>query len=177
MGQSRRQMSTAVLAPERRISPPEVNPSGKQPSKSRIPAQQLACVAILVLADLAVIAASLQIAILLRSHLLPHIVGGPSFQNAPFPFRHYIDLGWLWSLMIVFLAVEGLYTQRRTLWNEIGQLIKAIGLGLVAVLGLLALSQLAPTVSRATILLTGLNLVVFLPVGRYWTKRCMGEAG
>src|SRR5690242_14599033 len=118
-------MSTAAVASERRLSPPEPGFQGRRPSESRIPAQQFACGAILVLSDLAAIAASLQLAILVRSHLLPHVIGGPSFQSTPFPFRHYVDLGWLWSLMIVFLAVEGLYTQRRTLWNEIGQLIKA----------------------------------------------------
>jgi undecaprenyl-phosphate galactose phosphotransferase len=76
---------------------------------------------------------------------------------------------------VLFLAVEGLYTQRRSLWTEIGYLTKAIGLSLAAILAAVALTQ--QVVSRPTVLLTGANLVILLPVVRFWTKRLLGMAG
>jgi undecaprenyl-phosphate galactose phosphotransferase len=77
----------------------------------------------------------------------------------------------------LFFSAEGLYTRRRSQWNEIGYLIKAVGLSLVAMLAALALTQLSLRVSRTTILLTGLNLFLVLPIMRYWTKRVLGAMG
>jgi hypothetical protein len=129
--------------------------------------RQLACVLILVLTDLSTIAVSLNLAIFLRNRLVPHV--SSNFQPGAFPFQYYLAFGWLWLLPLLFLAVEGLYTQRRSLWTEIGYLAKAIGLSLAAILAAVALTQ--QVVSRLTVLLTGANLVVLLPVVRFWTKR------
>jgi undecaprenyl-phosphate galactose phosphotransferase len=98
-------------------------------------------------------------------------------QPLTLPFRHYLDLAWLWLVLVVFLCVEGLYTRRRSLWNEIGQLMKATGLGLVAILAAVALTLISPIVSRFTLLLTGMNLLILLPIVRLWTKRTLGVLG
>jgi undecaprenyl-phosphate galactose phosphotransferase len=125
--------------------------------------------------DAASIAASLELAISLRTHLVPHL--DSRLQPWTFPFQHYMNYGWLWIVLMVFLAVEGLYTRRRSLWNEVGHLIKAICLGLVVLLAALALTGFSTMFSRATIVLATLNLLVLLPIVRFWTKRILGAVG
>lgn len=164
------------MAPER----PSVSPNGHNGSlpgpRVRFLSRQMICAFALVLTDLFAIALSLELAILTRKYLLPHV--DSSLQTPPFSFTHYLSLGWwLWLVPLLFFAVEGLYTRRRSLWNEIGYIVKAVALSLVAMLAVLALTQLSLLVSRTTILLTTLNLFVLLPLVRFWTKRILLALG
>ena len=136
---------------------------------------QVVCFLILVLSDLAAIAIALELAIIERTHLISRISDRP--QLSTLPFRHYLDLGWLWLLMIIFIGVEGLYTTRRSSWNEIGHLTKAISMGFVAILASVSLARLGPDISRETLILMALNLLILLPFDRYWTKRILGNLG
>src|SRR5258708_8108905 len=159
-------------APERQRFPSAESRSEQRPS-TRHWCRQLACVLFLVLTALSTIAVSLNLAIFLLNRLVPYV--SSNFQAGAFPFQYYLAFGWLWLLPLLFLAVEGLYTQRRSLWTEIGYLTKAIGLSVAAILAAVALTQ--QVVSRLTVLLTAANLVVLLPVVRFWTKRFLGTAG
>src|SRR5262249_50026348 len=98
-----------------------------------------------------------------------------NFHFGAFSFQYYLALGWLLLLPVLFLAIEGLYTQRRSLWSEIGYLTKAVCLSLAAMFAGVALTQ--QVVSRSTILMAGLNLFILLPIARFWTKRFLGLAG
>lgn len=168
-------MSTARITPERPPLPLNGNKlSGHRPRTS-ILSRQVVCVLVLVLTDLFAIAVSLELAILTRRYFVPHI--DAYLQPATFPFVHYLSFGWLWLVPLIFFSVEGLYTRRRSQWNEVGYLIKAVALSLIAMLAALALTQLSPFVSRTTILFTAMNLFVLLPVVRYWTKRTLGALG
>jgi Undecaprenyl-phosphate galactose phosphotransferase WbaP len=168
-------MSITATAPARHA--PQTGPNqSRQPSASPLLGyRQVLCVLILVLMDVTAIAVCLKLAIFLRESLVLHLDRGMPLVSVS--FRHYLDLGWLWLLLVVFLGVEGLYTRRRALWNEIGQLVKAIGLGLVAVLATVALAQLSFEVSRPTILLMGVSLLIVLPIVRFWTKKSLGRMG
>jgi undecaprenyl-phosphate galactose phosphotransferase len=157
------------------VSGPAKNISGHAPSRNRNPFQQPICVLSLVVADVAAIAVSLRIAIFLRAGLVP--VVNRHISHTTLPFHHYLDLAWLWLPLVVFLGIEGLYTQRRTLWNEIAHLTKAIALGLIAVFAALALVQRGVVVSRSTVVLTALILLIAMPTSRYWTKRVLGVLG
>ncbi len=168
-------MSTVVLAPELPRAPVNGNKLSSQMPRSRLLSNQFACAFVLVLTDLCAIAISLELAILMRRHLLPHF--GTALQASTFPFVHYLFLGWLWIVPLLVFALEGLYTRRRSLWNEIGHLFKGVVLSLIALLSTVALTQLSPLVSRTTLLLTAMNLFVFMPIARYWTKRALGAMG
>lgn len=145
----------------------------REPWSARLRVRKTVCVVILVLTDLFTIAVSLQLAIFLRVYLMPHV--DSNLEPLVFPFRYYLAFGWLWLLPLLFLAVEGLYTQRRSLWAEVGHLLKSIGLSVAAILAAVTLTQ--QVVSRATVLLMGANLVILLPVVRFWTKRMLGSLG
>jgi Undecaprenyl-phosphate galactose phosphotransferase WbaP len=168
-------MSTVRIAPER--PPLSLNGnklSGHRPRVGFLP-RQVVCVFALVLTDLSAIAISLELAILTRKYFVPHV--NSYLEHSTFPFVHYLSIGWLWLVPLIFFGVEGLYTRRRSQWTEVGYIIKAVALSLIAILAALALTQLSPLVSRITILLTAINLFVLLPIVRYWTKRALGALG
>lgn len=168
-------MSTVLMAPELPHAPVNGNGLPGQKLRSRLLSTQLICVAVLVLTDLCAIAISLELAIFMRKYLLPHLDSNLSLST--FPFAHYLFLGWLWVVPLLVFGVEGLYTRRRSLWNEVGHIFKAVALSLIAMLSTVALTQLSPLVSRTTILMTAVNLLVLLPFVRYWTKRILGALG
>jgi len=137
--------------------------------------RQIVCALCLVLADALSILISLRSAIFLRAYWIPLLDAHVSPLRLP--LRHYLDFGWLWLLLVLFLGVEGLYTQRRTLWNEIGHISKAIASGFMVMFAAIALVQRGPVLSRLTIMLTGVILLVALPTTRYWSKRILGALG
>jgi Undecaprenyl-phosphate galactose phosphotransferase WbaP len=171
-------MSTATLAPEQLT--PERTPQPEKPLREhKRPAGHLhfqsICVLTLLVTDLLTIALSLRCAIFLRAEWLPRV--DANVHSLVFSFRHYLEFSWIWLLLVVLLAVEGLYTQRRTLWNEIAHLTKATTLGLIVIFAAIALVQQSAQLSRATVLITALLLLVTLPTSRYWTKRGLGAVG
>jgi len=166
-------MSTAAMTPERLPSGLNENTQGgPRPSTYY---RQVCCVCCLILADVLAILVSLILAIFLRAHLVPLV--DTNVSPLSLPLRHYLDFGWLWLLLVVFLGVEGLYTQRRTLWNEIGHLTKAIVSGLIVIFAAIALVQRGSVLSRLTIMLTAVILLMVLPTVRYWAKRILGAVG
>ena len=166
-------MSTAAMAPEPLPSELKENPQGGR--RQFTYHRQVLCAFCLVLADALTILLSLRLAIFLRASWIPLVDTHVSPLN--FPLKHYLSFGWLWLLLVLFLAVQGLYTQRRTLWNETGHLIKAIVSGLMVIFAAIALMQRGPDLSRLTILLTGVILLVVLPAARYWAKKILGVMG
>jgi undecaprenyl-phosphate galactose phosphotransferase len=130
---------------------------------------------VLILTDLGAVGVSLEIAILARVHLLPAYYG--STPADAFTFWHYASNRWIWALAILFLAAEGLYTRRRTLWDEVANLVKATGLGLLAIMAVIALGQLSVHFSRFTIVFAAMVGIVVLPLTRYWTKSILGATG
>jgi Undecaprenyl-phosphate galactose phosphotransferase WbaP len=167
-------MSTAAtMAPKNLPTPLNENTQGgPRPSFYY---RQVLCVCCLILADVLAILVSLRLAIFLRVHLAPLV--DTHVSPLTFPLRHYVGFGWLWLLLVVFLGVEGLYTQRRTLWNEISHLTKAIASGCMVIFAAIALVQVGPVFSRLTIALTAVMLLIVLPTLRYWAKRILGAVG
>lgn len=169
-------MSSVITAPEHQPLPSNEGELGQPQPSATLWSRQAACALLLILTDVAAIATALKVAMFLRLHVLPQLNSHLALSSVS--FGHYMVVsGWMWLVLVVFLGVEGLYTQRRTLWNEIGHLAKAIGMGVGAILAAVALAQLSPGVSRATIILTAANLLILLPVGRYWAKWILGRLG
>ena len=163
-----------MAAPERQQAAIQLE-SKPQRRPTSLWSRQVSNAVLLISTDVATIALSVLVAFLLRIHVVPRIE-----SHAPpvfFSLRQYCLFGCIWLVLVVFLGVEGLYTQRRTLWNEIGHVTKAVALGVMAILAALTLTKLGPLISRTTIILTALNLLVLLPMVRYWTKWVLGKLG
>ncbi|HTC66420.1 MAG TPA: undecaprenyl-phosphate galactose phosphotransferase WbaP [Candidatus Acidoferrum sp.] len=168
-------MSTATLSPEQ-VRPEQIEDRAKTRQQRFYNLHRNSiCVFVLMASDVLAIALSLRLATFLRAEWLPRV--DTSVPPLAFTFRHYLGFSWMWLLLIVLLGVEGLYTQRRTLWNEIAHLTKATVLGLIVIFAAIAVVQRGALLSRATVLMTGLLLLMVLPTSRYWTKRGLGAAG
>jgi Undecaprenyl-phosphate galactose phosphotransferase WbaP len=172
---ARRDMSSPQLVHESQSELLLGNKLIDQPGRVRLLSRQVLCVVVLVVTDLSAILLSLKLGILLRANIV-RPVAAPSLAPI-FPLAHYMAFGWLGLVPILFLALEGLYTRRRSFWNEVGHLTKAVGMSVVALLAALALAGLAPPISRLTILLTTIITAFLLPVVRYWTKRVLRALG
>jgi Undecaprenyl-phosphate galactose phosphotransferase WbaP len=168
-------MSSPRLVPEPQ---PELFLGNKlidQPGRVRLLSRQVLCAAVLVVTDLSAILISLKLGILIRANVVRTL----GVQSLPPTFSpaHFMAYGWLMLVPVLFLALEGLYTRRRSFWNEVGHLTKAVGMSLVALLAALALAGLATSIPRVTILLTAAITLFLLPVVRYWTKRVLRALG
>lgn len=137
--------------------------------------RQVICALLLILTDVITIASSVLLAFWIRIYIVPLV--DPHSLRAVFSLKEYFFFGSIWLVLVVFLGVEGLYTHRRSLWNEIGHLTKAVALGVIAILAALTLTKLGPLVSRATMILTALNLLLLLPFVRYWAKWSLVKLG
>jgi Undecaprenyl-phosphate galactose phosphotransferase WbaP len=166
-------MSTAAVAPERQR--PNLDESSRGKPHSFSYHRQIFCAACLMLADALAILISLKSAIFLRAYWIPLV--DTRVSPLKLPLKHYLDYGWLWLLLVLFLGIEGLYTQRRTFWNENAHLTKAIASGLMVMFAAIALMQRGTVLSRLTILLTGVILLLVLPATRYSAKRVLGAIG
>jgi hypothetical protein len=132
-------MSSARTVPEQLKPPPKEGAVRSARSRSRNPFRRSICVFSLIFSDVLSIAIALRVGIFLRAQLVPRV--DSHISPVTLSFNNYLDNTWLWLLFLIFLGVEGLYTQRRTLWNEIAHLAKAVTLALTAVFAATALAH------------------------------------
>ena len=168
-------MSTAIMAPERHASPFNEGKLGADAPRARLRFRELACIFILVLTDGLAVGVALEVAIFLHARLTPHL--DSSVPLLTYPYQHSSAIAGLWLLLVIFLGADGLYTKRRSLWDEISHLTKAIGMGLAAVLMAVALIPPGPGAPLATIFLTAMNLLILLPIVRLGAKRILDALG
>ena len=166
-------MQTTAAQPTQAPSPLLRPQPGTTRASAFTLARRISCASALLVSDVIAIALSLQLAMLTRAIVFSHLHGAG--RVLPFSFRHYWSFGlsWLWLLFLVFFAAEGLYTERRTVWKEVEHLTKATTLGTLAVLAAVALGKLSTEVSRATLVLTGLHMLLVMPASRYCAKRAL----
>lgn len=138
-------------------------------------ARKALCALILFGSDLVALSLGLHFIVVTQAALFPRF--GFRTSSITFGLRHYSGLGWALLVIPLFYGVEGLYTQRRTMWKEIGILTKATCLGLVAVLAVAALEGVRGDVSPVTILLLAVSLLILMPLSRYLTKWMLGAFG
>src|SRR5919201_786815 len=116
-----------MMAPDRRHLPVDGEIEEQQPT-GRFWSPQVACAILLVVTDVVAIGLSLTIAVCSRLYVLPTLSSHFSLPVSSL-WNHATAFGWMWLVLLVFFCVEGLYTQRRSMWNEVGHLVKAIALG------------------------------------------------
>ena len=141
--------------------------------KKRLP-KQLLCLISLVVSDLLTFFVALQLGILLRTYGLAWIF---SDLYGTFELEHYFDFWWMPLMWLFFLGVEGLYTQRRIYWDEVGHLWKAATLAMLTIFAVVALGKLSQYVSRPTLAFTWVGLLALSPLARSLAKRLLFRLG
>jgi len=129
--------------------------------------KSLAEKSMLALVDLGAILLSIELAVTLRTRVLPLFYGGFP-DDAPF------GVGYM-SLLIVliwlfFLFYEGLYTGVFPFWDEVRTIWKASMLSAVGVLAIISLGKLSEHISRTAVVLTFLLSMVLIPTFRMLVK-------
>src|SRR5690242_9643803 len=80
-------------------------------------ARKAICALVFFASDLVALSLGLQFVIVTQAAVFPRF--GLRTSPITFGLRHYSGLGWALLVIPLFYAVEGLYTQRRTMWKEI----------------------------------------------------------
>lgn len=137
--------------------------------------QEATSLAVLLVADLAALAAALVGAVGLRVFVLPSLSG--AFSPATYPVAHYLQLWWLPLSYLAAFAYSGLYTRRMPRLEEIRRCLGAATTGTVLAFALVSVAKLQEEVSRPVLVLTWMGLLGILPAVRGIVKRALFALG
>jgi len=126
------------------------------------------------LTDAAALALAFVLAHVIRKEVLPHFF---LFHEASLTLRDYAHLSWMSLIYLVFYIKEGLYVRRRAFWVEVRHLYTAIFFATGFFLAALTQTRNSTHVSRSTIGITMLLLLVFGPLARYMVKSLLFHLG
>ncbi len=120
-------------------------------------------------------AGALLLAALLRRSVLPRIYGGfPAWpDNFHLPAFIYVFI----FVLLIANAFEGLYNRLHTSTDEWRHLWRAVFITCLIFLALVTLGAAASQISRTMVMLTGLLLLVMLPVQRYLCRNFFSRMG
>ena len=139
----------------------------------RIQAGRLAYPIFLAIGDVAAYAAALTLGYEMRVHFWSHWIPPPFLQTLPGLFREV----WIPLVVIGVLGFEGLYTRRVPFWEETQAAVRAIFMAFVTVFAIVSLGKLSGNISRVVLFETGLLLLFFLPLFRYFYKPLLHRLG
>ncbi len=129
-------------------------------------------IAFLLVSDILSIILILQIAITIRVHILPNFHEFP-----PFPDVNFLFFSWIIPIWIFFMAYEGLYTRRLSLWDEVKVIWRVCIFSTVGMFSVLYLGKVGEKVSRTVLVLTGLLSIPLMPLIRLSIKRILINSG
>ena len=125
----------------------------------------------LIFSDLIGYYASLLIGFFLRKFLFPYIIpNSPLFDH---PLLFYLSLWWIPVCFISFMAIEGVYTKKLSLWEELKRTWKAILIASVVILSAITLQKLGYRVSRLVLTSSFCFNFLIIPLMRFVTKRIL----
>lgn len=124
----------------------------------------------IIITDLTVFLLSLFIAVEIRT-LLGDVTGFiPQMQ---LEFKDFLELYWMPMMYIFFLTTHHLYRKRLPLSDEIREIIKVAFISLVVIFAIVSLGKIIHQVSRLTLMIHLVLLILIHPPARYWVKRIL----
>ncbi len=136
-------------------------------------ARRVLIVFLLLLGDLAAFYLALEIAYLLRTHLLGLWLPFPFAQSFPSLASRF----WIPMVVAGVFAYEGLYSRRAPFWEETRQIVRSLFFAYLMIFAIVSLGKMSADISRATILGTGLLSLFLVPMLRYWWKPFLHARG
>ena len=109
-----------------------------------------------------------------RIYILPQLFG---FFPADFPLDFTAHLWWMLILSLGCLVYAGLYTKRLPFWPETRNMFISICLAFVLIMAVVSLAKLSGHISRTTIVISFLWVLVFMPLFRYFGKNILFNLG
>lgn len=98
-------------------------------------------------------------------------------RSTPNDLEHYLHFGMLYAVIIILLAIEGVYSKRYDFWQEIQRIIKGVFLASIIVLAFLAMTKESEHYSRFILLATFAIVTFILPLQKYYLKRLLFRIG
>jgi undecaprenyl-phosphate galactose phosphotransferase len=123
-------------------------------------------------ADLAGILIALAVGLALRQFLLPLLVPGV-FRSDVTWRPEYL---WLFAIAIGVLAYEGLYTRRRTAWEELRYILRGVSVSMVLFLAAMTVLKRGEEVSRPALVMAWLAAPGILVWFRLRVKRLLRKS-
>ncbi len=133
----------------------------------------LTSILVLIAADMLALMLAMWCAYGLRLLLNP-LVFTPRFSQ---PITNYLTLYWVPVVGLFFLVAERMYDRRLLFWEEVGRLVKGCLMAGAVILAFLTLTKKGGDYSRLLFLFYVCLTVVFLPVGRLFTKKLLYRLG
>ena len=124
--------------------------------------------------DLISILLIFKLSIVLRTDYLPRIYAG---FPAELPNGNIIVNWWIFTLWVVFLCYEGLYSKVFSFWDEIKALWKVVFYSLISIFLIVTLGKLNTEVSRTVVLLMGVLAMGIMPATRGVSKKVLRKLG
>lgn len=123
----------------------------------------------LVAADIAGVLVALAIGLSLRQFLLPFLM--PSVFHSDVSWR--VEYLWLFAVSIGVFAYEGLYTRRRTAWEELRYILRGVSVAMILFLAVMTILKRGEEVSRPALVIAWLAASGILGWLRLRVKRLL----
>lgn len=94
-------------------------------------------------------------------------------RSSPNDLDHYLNIGLLYTIVIAFLFIQGVYTKRYDFWQEMERIVKGIFLASVVVLAILAMMKQSENYSRFVLIAIFTITAFILPLQKYYLKRLL----
>ncbi len=133
-------------------------------------AEHVISLASLLASDIAVLALSLGVAVLLRASALPAV--SSAFARPLYPPSHYAGLWWIPMAYVGALAYAGLYTRRDPYWEEVRRCLIGVTAGTILTFAFLSVTKNSD-LSRPIVILAWALLLVMLPLARRAVKEAL----
>ncbi|MDA8173623.1 MAG: undecaprenyl-phosphate galactose phosphotransferase WbaP [Nitrospiraceae bacterium] len=128
-------------------------------------------VLLLLISDIAVTAGVYALAFFLRTSVLPLIVNTPYFLSG---IGRYV---WILPIWLATLAMEGGYSRRFTVWDELKCIWKSVFFVAMMVFALVFVGKAGVKISRAFIFVLFVLIAIAFPVTRPLCKRLLYRVG
>jgi len=110
----------------------------------------------------------------IRIKALPAVFAGfPSVS----PPRLEDKVWWIFAIVILCIAYEGLYTKRQSFWQETRQILSANTLAFMLIFAIVSLAKLSDEISRTVLICSYLLTLFILPLCRYIGKHLLARMG
>ncbi len=125
--------------------------------------------------DIFSLLAIFQLAVIIRTDILPLIYTG--FPPEELLFKSLKNICWIFLIWIFFFYYEGLYTKRFSFWDEIKALWNVSIFSTAGIFTIVSIGKLSGEISRTIIILMGILAILFLPLIRVASKKILRRLG
>jgi len=124
--------------------------------------------------DISALAICIMLSYQIRINALPKLF---SIFPSVSPPRLEEKIWWIFAIVILCIAYEGLYTKHLSFWQETRQILRANTLAFMLIFAIVSLVKLSDEISRTVLVISYLLTLFVLPLCRYIGKNIIARIG